>query len=273
VVNALALHSALRSALDRSEFVLQYQPILDLGTGAVRSVEALVRWARPGHGMVPPGEFIPVAEENGLIVEIGRWVLREACRQARTWQIDYPMDPPLSVSVNVSTRQLVERNLVADIAATLEETSFRPGDLVLEITETGLLSDLDQIGDTLRQVKRLGVRLAIDDFGTGSSSLVHVRRFPVDILKVDRTFVETIAGNTDADQAFVRTIVDLAAKLRLETVAEGIETADQLDRLRQIGCRFGQGFHFARPLDPPALVRYLEESRQAHARPALHRAS
>ena len=250
LVQHLELQADLQRGLERDEFFLTYQPILDLVSGRLLSVEALIRWNHPTRGLVMPTEFIPAAEETGLIVRIGAWVLHQACAQAKAWQTAYPMDPPLAISVNLSPRQLREADLADQVEAILGQTGLAPETLVLEITETGLMQDIERAVDVLRALKGLGVRLAIDDFGTGTSSLGSLRRLPIDVLKIDRSFVETMAVNAAQGQALVRAIVDLAQTLQLETVAEGIEVPTQMARLQAIGCRAGQGFYFAEPLDP-----------------------
>jgi diguanylate cyclase (GGDEF)-like protein len=242
----LELEAALRRSVDREEFVLHYQPIVRLDSGQVTGVEALVRWRHPRQGLIPPLEFIPLAEETGLILPIGRWVLREACRQAGAWNAGRAQ--PLSVNVNLSARQLQQRDLPATVSAALRDGGLDPGCLVLEITESLLLADTEATVDMLRQLKALGVHLAIDDFGTGYSSLAYLRRFPVDILKVDKSFVDE-AGNGAAAFALTRAIFQLGETLRLTTVAEGIEAADQLSELRGSACQLGQGHYFAKPLE------------------------
>jgi diguanylate cyclase (GGDEF)-like protein/PAS domain S-box-containing protein len=274
VVQHLELQADLQRGLEREEFFLNYQPILDLKTGRLEAVEALIRWNHPTRGLVAPNDFIPAAEETGLIVPIGYWVLREASLQARAWQVAYPMDPPMSISVNLSMRQLHELNLADRVRETLEESGLPPETLILEITETGLMHDVERTVDQLLMLKRLGVRLAIDDFGTGSSSLGYLRRFPIDVLKIDRSFVETLATNAPQGYALVRAIVDLAQTLQLETVAEGIEEPAQMTELQAVGCRSGQGFYFARPLDPENLERFLREgSRGGQVLPLLKKTS
>jgi diguanylate cyclase (GGDEF)-like protein/PAS domain S-box-containing protein len=259
MVRYLELQADLQRGLERGEFLLHYQPILDLASGELEAVEALVRWDHPTRGRVSPAEFIPAAEETGLIVPIGYWVLREAARQAREWQLRFPRAVPLSVSVNLSTRQLEEPDIVDRVHAILDETRLDPATLILEVTETGMMQDLGQSAERLRRLKRLGVRVAIDDFGTGSSSLGYLRRLPVDVLKIDRSFVESLSGSGSQGQALVRAIVELAQTLRLQTVAEGIEEPSQLEQLSEVGCVSGQGFYFAKPLEPAALEEFLVE--------------
>jgi diguanylate cyclase (GGDEF)-like protein len=242
----LELKSALDGALDRDELILHYQPILDLTSGAVCGVEALVRWIHPEQGLIAPLDFIPLAEETGQIVPIGGWVLDEACRTAVLLQGSHP-DLPMYMAVNLSARQLQRPEIVDEVAAALSTSGLAPEDLVLEITESVLMHDIDLTIERLQRLKELGVQLAIDDFGTGYSSLNYLRRFPVDIVKMDRSFVDGIA--VDGHQrALVAMIVDLARALGLRQVAEGIERPEQLAELKSLGCGFGQGFLFARPL-------------------------
>lgn len=238
----------LQRALVRAEFVLHYQPIIDLATGALQGVEALVRWRHPTRGLIMPGDFIRVAEETGMIVPLGVWVLGEACRQAREWSDLFPDASALSMSVNLSTRQLLEPDLVSRVADVLAETALDPGALILEITEGSLMQDAGQTATKLRALKELGARLALDDFGTGSSSLGHLRQFPIDVLKIDKSFVDDL-GDTGSDaSALVRAIIELARSFRLATIAEGIESTEQLAELRLVGCGLGQGYLFAKPL-------------------------
>jgi len=253
----------LRRALGRAEFTLQYQPIVDFATGAVQGVEALIRWMHPSRGLLPPGDFIAAAEETGLIVPMGMWVLDEACRQTVAWRDEYPQAASLWVSVNLSTRQLLEPDLVARVRECLERSGLDPSALVLEITEGSLLQSVAETIEKLRDLKALGLRLAIDDFGTGSSSLGHLRQFPIDVLKIDKSFVDEIATTGSEGPALVRAVVDLAKTLQLETVAEGIEEIEQLTELRSAGCLSGQGFLFARPLQPGAMGPLLQRGAQA----------
>jgi diguanylate cyclase (GGDEF)-like protein/PAS domain S-box-containing protein len=246
----------LQAAIDAQQFSLRYQPIVDLQTGQMIGAEALVRWEHPERGLVSPIEFIPLAEETGLIVPLGQWVLQEACRQARHWQDAQHTSRPLRLSVNLSARQFERPDLVTDIAHMLQEHRLDPATLVFEITETMLMQDTDATDARLRNLKALGVQLAIDDFGTGYSSLGYLTRFPIDILKVDKSFVNGIGGNPE-DAAVAHAILKLAQTLGLQTVAEGIERPDQWDILRALGCHYGQGYLFAKPLPANAILDRL----------------
>jgi diguanylate cyclase (GGDEF)-like protein/PAS domain S-box-containing protein len=250
----LALKGDLERALERGEFALLYQPIINLKSSQVIGVEALLRWNHPRRGVVGPTEFIPVAEETGLIIPLGRWVLNEACRQATAWDLE--ASKPLRMSVNVSGRQILHPGFAEEVGQILTATGFEPARLTLELTESVLMQDVEVTAATLAALKELGVRLAIDDFGTGYSSLSYLRRFPIDELKIDRSFVATV--NVGPDQsALVRSILKLGDTLHLETVAEGIEEADQLAELKGLGADLGQGFFFARPLEPEAISALL----------------
>jgi diguanylate cyclase (GGDEF)-like protein len=245
VVERLEIEADLRRATERDELLLHYQPIIELASGRITGVEALLRWAHPRRGLVMPFEFIPLAEETRLILELGRWVLREACRQAAIWRADPRTDRPW-VSVNLSGLQLLDSSLDAEVAAALADSGLEPASLTLEITETVLVQDVAAAVDRLETLRALGVSIAIDDFGTGYSSLRYIRRFPADVLKIAKPFVDGLHDETDT--ALVRTIVALADSLGLRTVAEGIEDHRQLARLRELGCLLGQGYLFARPL-------------------------
>jgi diguanylate cyclase (GGDEF)-like protein/PAS domain S-box-containing protein len=244
----LALRVDLERALERGEFFVLYQPVLQLTTRRIVGVEALVRWRHPHRGIVPPGDFIPLAEETGLIDPIGRWVLEEACGQLRAWDATWPA-AGLTMSVNVSARQLAEPAFVADVATLVHDHALAPGRLVLELTEGVLLRDTEATLTTLRDLKQTGVRLAIDDFGTGYSSLSYLRQFPIDMIKIDRSFVASMSNGPD-ETALMQSILKLSDTLHLETVAEGIEDAGQLAQLRTLGADLGQGFLFAKPLAP-----------------------
>jgi diguanylate cyclase (GGDEF)-like protein len=249
VVERLHLQADLQRALTLDEFRLQFQPLVQLTDGHPIGVEALLRWTHPERGIVPPSMSIPVAEETGLIVELGRWVLRESCRQAAEWRLTIP---DMTVNVNVSARQTMDAGFVSDVANALAATKLPAESLTLELTETVLISDPEKALGQLHDLKDLGVRLSVDDFGTGYSSLSYLRQFPVNQLKIDRTFVAGLDTGTD-NLAVVRTVIELGKTLRLETVAEGIENRDQLKALRQLGCDLGQGYHLAPPLDPEAV--------------------
>jgi EAL domain-containing protein (putative c-di-GMP-specific phosphodiesterase class I) len=241
----------LRGALGTGQLVLEYQPIFDLRRGAVVAAEALVRWQRPGHGLVPPGVFIGLAEQSGLIVALGREVLERACLQAQEWQ---GMDgAPPRVTVNVSARQLIDPDFVATVEHALRLSGLPPQSLILEITETALVRDPDAAAERLRQLRRVGVRAALDDFGTGYSSMSYLRDLPVDYIKVARPFIAHMERG-EHDRALVRSIIDLGRGLGLEVVAEGIETDAQCEALREFACEYGQGFLLGRPQAPAALA-------------------
>jgi EAL domain-containing protein (putative c-di-GMP-specific phosphodiesterase class I) len=245
-VDRLDIETALRRAIDRRELRVYYQPMVSVATGAVTGVEALLRWEHPERGLLLPNDFITVAEETGLIVPIGSWVLDQACRQVQRWQAEQPALKPLVLAVNLSGRQLGHPRLVEDVAAVLRDTGIDPGDVELEITESVLMDDVEMSEETLGRLKTLGVNLVVDDFGTGYSSLSYLRRFPVDVLKVDQSFVDGL-GHDPGDSAIVTAVVTLAHTLGLHAVAEGVETAEQLSELRRLGCDTAQGFYFAKP--------------------------
>ena len=239
------LEDSLRHAIERQELLLHYQPKLNLATGGIIGVEALIRWHHPQRGLVPPGEFIAIAEQCGLIVPIGRWVLREACRQARAWQAAGL--PPMSIAVNISSVELRAPGFVSGVRATLEETGLEPRCLELELTETALLEDSRSVADVLRELKDIGVLLALDDFGTGYSSLSHLKRFPIDALKIDQSFVRDLTTDED-DAGIVTAVIGLGKSLHMRVVAEGVETREQLEILQEQGCPQGQGYYFSRPV-------------------------
>lgn len=254
----LELETDLRNALELGQLRIHYQPIWSLTDGEPIEVEALLRWERPGHGLVPPARFIPVAEETGLIVPIGRWVLEEACRQGQIWNAQRLSAAPLIISVNLSARQFQDPGLLEDILSAAKLAHFDLSKLKLEITESVAMQDVEASASKLEELKALGVQLAIDDFGTGYSSLNYLKRFPVDTLKIDRSFVEKLGHDLD-DAAIVQSVVALAKALRLNVVGEGIETRAQAAELRALGCDRGKGYLFARPLAADALTRLLNE--------------
>jgi len=248
-LDRLELEADLRRALDRGELVVHYQPTVQVASGAIRGFEALVRWQHPRRGMLGPMEFIPLAEETGLIIDIGRWVLSQACRQAFEWQQAYA--PTLTIAVNVSARQLRDRSLVADVRDALRASGLTAESLTLEITESILMDNSDAAIGRLHELKALGVRLAIDDFGTGYSSLNYLRALPVDIVKIDKVFIDGVESDREA-RGLIEAILSMAATLDLQAVAEGVESLDQAIRLEQLGSPLVQGFYYAQPLSADA---------------------
>jgi diguanylate cyclase (GGDEF)-like protein len=253
----MQLEIDLRGALERNEFFLVYQPTFDLGRMMPTGVETLIRWRCPSRGVVSPNDFIPLLEETGLIVPVGRWVLAQACLQGAMWRTT---GYPISIAVNVSARQLDDDEFVGDVEHALAVSGLEPTALTLEITETALMRNADETAARLRAIKQLGVRIAIDDFGTGYSSFSHLQRFPVDSLKIDRSFLVQIAENPEGE-TLIRTLVRLGKALSIETLAEGIEHAEQLTMLREEQCDSGQGFLFARPLEVQAAELFLRDWR------------
>jgi PAS domain S-box-containing protein len=262
-VKRLRLETDLRKALDQGEFRVYYQPIVSLQTGKIAGFEALSRWQRP-EGMVPPIEFIPVAEEIGLIVPMNRQLLREACQHLRSWQSEFPSTPPLTMSVNVSSREFAQPDLASEIRKSLEQTGVDSGCLQLEIVETIAMGDAEKSGHVLAQLKALGVRLSIDDFGTGYSSLSRLRRIPVDTLKIDRAFISNMDSDPE-NREIVRAIIVLAHNLGLKVVAEGTETEENINLLKQLNCEMAQGYFFSRPADDQAMSKLLAGNQSARA--------
>jgi EAL domain-containing protein (putative c-di-GMP-specific phosphodiesterase class I) len=244
-LNLLQVETDLRHALERDEFEVHYQPIVELATGSIREFEALIRWNHPTKGLISPKDFVDVAEETGLIVPMGKWILETACRQIGVWQKD--RDERLSISVNLSARQLMHPSLVSQIEEILHEAALSPRQLKLEVTENTVMEYSERAQAVLNDLDLLGVQLSTDDFGTGYSSLSYLQSFPFDRLKIDRSFVDRIGKNKKSD-TIVKTILMLGANLGMEVVAEGIETIGQLEFLQDLGCRFGQGYYFSRPV-------------------------
>jgi diguanylate cyclase (GGDEF)-like protein len=256
-VSRLQLESDLRQAIENNEFCVYYQPIVSLQTGRLAGFEALVRWNHPRRGLVSPADFIPVAEETGLIVPIGQWVLNEACAQVRQWQLDSPSHRNLSLSVNLSARQVAQPDLLDRIKEALATSKLNPHCLKLEITESVVMENAEAAALMFKQLRSLGVQLSIDDFGTGYSSLSYLHRFPLNYLKIDRSFVSRLT--TDNDNAIVRTISTLARNLGMEVIAEGIETEEQYQQLKMLGCEYGQGFLFSRPVNNDSVHHLLSQ--------------
>jgi EAL domain-containing protein (putative c-di-GMP-specific phosphodiesterase class I) len=257
---AAALHfemeSSLRSAMAKEEFELYYQPIIDTATRRLHTMEVLLRWRRPDEGLVLPDSFIPIIEENGLIVPIGEWVMRKAAEQSVAWQRQGLKPVPLAV--NLSPRQFMNRGLIESIRSVLDETGIEPALIEFEITETALMQHGEQTLEILGQINGMGIRLSIDDFGTGYSSLAYLKRFPVKKIKIDRAFIKDLEQSTE-DQAIVAAIMALSNSLQLQVVAEGVETEGQYGLLQSSGCQYAQGYLFAQPLDADGAAEVLRK--------------
>ena len=258
----LALESNLRRALERNEFLLHYQPKVDIGSGSITGMEALVRWQQPGKVLIPPAQFIPLAEETGLIVPIGAWVLKTACARNKSWQEQGL--PPLRVAVNLSARQFAHETLLQDVARALNESGLDPTALELEITESMVMHNPEHAVKLLNKLKAMGIQLSIDDFGTGYSSLSYLKRFPLDSVKIDRSFIKDLPGDSD-DAAITRAIIAMAHSLRLKVIAEGVETEQQLSFLREHGCDEMQGYYFSKPLPETEFFQLLQHGAAARA--------
>ncbi|MEP7346218.1 MAG: EAL domain-containing protein, partial [Gemmatimonadaceae bacterium] len=272
LVDRISLEQDLKDAFRRGEFFLEYQPIVELEGGELRAVETLVRWQHPTRGVVPPDRFIPLAEESGLIVPLGAWILGQACQQAARWNRERGEGRPLGITVNVSGRQIASDQIVIDVARSIGESGLRTNLLTLEITESVLMEDTDLTIRRLGELKALGVLLAVDDFGTGYSSLSHLQQFPVDVLKIDRRFIERVQHDPNS-AALARTIIALGSMLSLRTVAEGVENHEQRDTLAELGCELAQGYLFSRPVSPMVVETMLhgpsQLPRQEHAGPGV----
>jgi predicted signal transduction protein with EAL and GGDEF domain len=252
----LALETDLRHALQNQEFILHYQPIVDLRSGDITGLEALVRWQKSEKELIYPGDFISVAEDTGLILHLGMWVLREACERTRAWQLQFPREKPLTISINLSARQFAQPDLVPQIRHIIEDTGIAPETVRLELTESVTMANAERAISVLAQLRLLGVRISIDDFGTGYSSLSYLHRFPLDVLKIDRSFVLQMDSAKEGLQ-IVHTILSLARNLNMEVVAEGVETDRHLRKLRALGCEAGQGYYFSRPVGVDAIRALL----------------
>jgi len=255
-----SIADSLRHATERRELSVHYQPKMELATGSIIGVEALIRWNHPQRGLVPPSQFIRIAEECGLIVPIGRWVLREACRQARAWQSAGL--PPMTMAVNISAVELRTPGFVDGVRTILRETGLEPQHLELELTETALMEDSRSVADVLKELKDIGVLLALDDFGTGGSSLQDLKRVPIDVLKIDQSFVRDLTTDEE-DARIVTAMIGMGTSLHMRVVAEGVETREQLDMLQQYGCPQAQGFYFSPPVPPMAFGNMLQHGEQA----------
>jgi EAL domain-containing protein (putative c-di-GMP-specific phosphodiesterase class I) len=252
----LQIESDLRQALDQKEFTLHYQPIVSLSTGNLIGFEALLRWQHPQKGFIAPSEFIEISEETGFIIPLGEWVLQEACRQLRAWHQSFPEYRELIVSVNLSSKQLREPRLIEQIDRVLSETGLEGRFLKLELTESMLVDEVEMVIQTLNNIRAREIQLSIDDFGTGYSSLSYLPRFPINTLKIDRSFVSRMTSDAESLE-IVRAIPMLAQSIGIEVIAEGVETMPQLLQLQTIGCEFGQGYWFSRPVDSLAIQELL----------------
>ncbi len=260
-LSALQLEIDLRRAIKNKEFLLYYQPIIEVGTENIAGFEVLIRWNHPTQGIVLPNDFIPLAEETGLILPIGGWVLRESCRQMSEWRKAYPAAQNLIVSINLSARQLEQIDLIEQINDILEETGLNPRSIKLEITESVVMNNAEQSVKTMCELRKMGIRVSIDDFGTGYSSLSYLHRFPIDTLKIDRSFVMRIGDGGESSE-IVQTIIKLASNLGMDVVAEGVETFEQLDFLRNINCGFVQGYYYSRPVDNLSATEMVENLKE-----------
>jgi diguanylate cyclase (GGDEF)-like protein/PAS domain S-box-containing protein len=257
-IRIMQLESDLHQAIANKEFVLFYQPIVSLDTHKLLGFEALIRWDKAGRGIIGPGEFVQFAEDNGLINPIGRWVLHESCRQMQEWQETFLNSTPLSMSVNISGKQFSQPNFPIEVASILEETRLDPTMLKLEITESVIMENADSVAEMLAEIKGLGSKISIDDFGTGYSSFSHLHKFPIDTLKIDRTFVSRLDTSSENTE-IVRAILMLAHNLKMDVVAEGVETIEQADLLHEMGCDFAQGYYFGKPMNALDAAKYINK--------------
>jgi diguanylate cyclase (GGDEF)-like protein len=256
ILDKMQLEADLRKAIEHREFVLYYQPIMDLKSQRLTGFEALVRWNHPTRGLVYPMEFIPLAEESGLINGIGDWILREACSELKQFQARHPMDPPLTMSVNISSKQFAQPDLVTRVAGHVAETGIDPRRLALEITESMIMANIDDAAKVMARLREMGIQIHIDDFGTGHSSLSYLHRFPVSALKIDRSFISKLSAD-GANRQIVQSIISLASSLHVEVIAEGVELEHQLSNVRELHCGYGQGYLFARPMARDAVDAWV----------------
>jgi diguanylate cyclase (GGDEF)-like protein len=261
-VARLQLENDLRKAVEHNEFILHYQPIKSLKNNRVIGFEALIRWDHPKRGLIYPMEFIPLAEETGLIQEIGKSILEKACKQLAEWHELFPMDPPLKVSVNISSKQFAQNDLVNQVGDVLKDYCLDSCCLALEVTESMIMDDAEVAITKLNQLKDMGVHIHIDDFGTGYSSLSYIHRFPVNALKIDKSFVSKMSVNEE-NMEIIKTIINLANNLNIDLIAEGLEMSDQLDQLKELKCNYAQGFFISRPMEPKALEAWLKSELQS----------
>jgi EAL domain-containing protein (putative c-di-GMP-specific phosphodiesterase class I) len=256
-VERLKLETEMRQAIVQNDFVLHYQPIISVKTGTIAGFEALVRWQHPERDLLMPNEFIMQAEETGMIIKIGEWVLEEACRQASAWHELFPKSPPLTISVNLSSKQLLP-TLVKKLDQIIQLTEINPESLILEITESMIMENADALGPIMQQIKNMNIKIHIDDFGTGYSSLRYLHDFPVDALKIDRSFIRGLNSSREKLE-IVNAIASLAHSMNMEVVAEGVENEEQLKQIRSLNCEYLQGFLFSVPLDREDAVRYISQ--------------
>jgi len=259
-VETLQFETDLRRALTRNEFQIHYQPIISLDGWRIMGFEALLRWDHPQHGFIPPLQFIPLAEETGLITEIGHWVMLESCKQLRVWQDKFPFDPPLAMSVNLSGKQFSQPDLIDQIEQVLEEANVAATSLKIEITESAIIENVDSATVTINRLKSLGIKVSLDDFGTGYSSLSYLHRFPIDTLKIDRSFVTRM--NLPKNSEIIRTIVNLASNLGMDVIAEGVETGEQVIQLSGMNCEYVQGYLISKPIDAASVEKLIQETSQ-----------
>ncbi|MGC1453575.1 MAG: EAL domain-containing protein [Nitrospirota bacterium] len=261
ILNRMQLETDLRGAVDRKEFILYYQPIIDLKVQQLTGFEALVRWNHPTRGLIYPLEFIPLAEENGLISQIGEWILHEACRELKRLQVQYPHQPPLTMSINISSKQFAHQDLVRMLSGFLAETEVDPHSIALEITESMIMENVDAAVETMNMLREMGIQIHIDDFGTGHSSLSYLHRFPINALKIDRSFISKLTAD-GSNKEIITSIISLANSLKVDVIAEGVEMEHQLSNIRKMECGFCQGFLLARPLAEHDIDAWMQQQKQ-----------